>query len=80
MLFLIVYSRRTQRLLQFQGFSDAAESDAQKARLQAELDADPAGAIESVLIRASSEAQLRNSHARYFENAGELLRDLKKGA
>ena len=78
MIFWILYSRSSQNLRDFRSFPDEAEDAAQEHRLQGELNADPSDAIESLLIRADSEEQVRESHARYFENAADLLRDLRR--
>jgi hypothetical protein len=80
MIFLIVYSRKTRELRLFKEYADRDSGIAERHRLQAELDAGDDGDIESLLLRASDEAAVRSSHARYFEDAPSLLRDLRKGA
>jgi hypothetical protein len=80
MIFLLVYSRDTQELRLFKGFADSESDRAERDRLQAEIDAGAEGNVESLLLRAKDEAAVRSSHARYFENASSLLRDLRKGA
>jgi hypothetical protein len=80
MIFLVVYSRQTQTLLLFKQFSDMDSDVAERERLEAELDAGADGDVEALLLRARDEATVRSSHARYFEDASSLLRDLRKGA
>ncbi len=80
MIFLIVYSRKSRQLQLFKEYADSASDVAERDRLKAELDAGDQGDIESLLLRANDEAAVRSSHARYFEDASSLLRDLRKGA
>ncbi len=80
MIFLVVYSRTTRELRLFQAYADSDSDTAERDRLQAELDAGAEGGIESLLLKAPDEAAVRASHARYFEDASSLLRDLRKGA
>ncbi|MDP9025388.1 MAG: hypothetical protein M3N13_08450 [Candidatus Eremiobacteraeota bacterium] len=80
MIFLLVYSRRSRELRCFKQYPDSEFERAEYDRLQAELDAATEGDIESLLLRATDEAAVRSSHARYFENASSLLRDLRNGA
>lgn len=80
MIFLVVYSRRSQGLRLFKKYSDDEVELAERDRLQAELEAGTEADLESLLLRAEDEAAVRSSHARYFENASSLLRDLRKGA
>lgn len=79
MLFLIVYSRRNQELLAFTTYQDSEEEVAQKDRLSAELAADH-DQVEALLLRAGSEAAVRSSHARYFQDASSLLEGLRNSA
>ncbi len=80
MIFLLVYSRSTRELRLFKKYADVDSELAERDRLQAELDAGAEDDIESLLLRANDEATVRASHARYFEDASSLLRDLRKGA
>lgn len=77
MIFFILYSRRSQELRDFRTFHDDEEEVAQGRRLEAELAARPDDDMEALLLHAVNESAVRASHARYFENATSLLRDLR---
>ena len=74
MIFLIEYNRPEGRLVTFRKFNDSARPDAEKSRLDLELDLNRKGIDhEVVLLEAASEGALRLTHRRYFENARQIL-------
>ena len=75
MIFLIEYNRREGRLVTFKRFQDSERLKAQNARLDLELDLNRKGIDhEVVLLEAASEAALRRTHRRYFEDASEIAK------
>lgn len=69
MLFLIEYDRQRGRLVSFGHFDDSQRQIAEDARLELELALNRSGIDhEVVLLEASTEAALRESHRRYFED------------
>lgn len=73
MIFLIEYNRREGRLVTFERFDDVQRRDAEKLRLEIELDLNRSGIEhEVVLMEASSEEALRRTHRRYFETLSQL--------
>ena len=69
MLFLIEYDRQRGRLVTFRHFDDAQRQVAEDTRLELELALNRSGIEhEVVLLEASTEAALRQSHRRYFED------------
>jgi len=73
MLFLIEYDRDQGRLVTFEVFDDSDRKEAEEARLNLELALNVQDAEnEVVLLEAASEAALRRTHRRYFENLTEL--------
>ena len=67
MIFLIEYSPREGRTLQFREFSDSERKDAEKARLALELDLFHRGIDhEVVILEAVNKDLLRRTHQRYF--------------
>lgn len=69
MLFLIEYDRGNGVIVTFRAFTEAERRKAEDARLQLELNLSRRGtAREVVLLEAASEAALRRSHRRYFED------------
>lgn len=75
MLFLIGYDRSRGSIASIRSFLDAQREAAEDARLELELDLNRRGIQhEVVLLEASSEAALRLTHRRYFENFAELAR------
>jgi hypothetical protein len=73
MIYLIKYNRAEGKLEYIEPFEDEDISAANDARLQAEISVGARNRnIEIVTLRASSEADLRLTHARYFRNAKEL--------
>jgi hypothetical protein len=76
MIFLIDYDRRTQRLLIFRTFDDSDREAARQARREAELRSlDQHATREIVLLEAESEAQIRKTHRRYFEDLRSLIEE-----
>ena len=73
MIFLIEYDRPTGRIVSGRDFSDAEQADAEKARLDLELDLRRKGIVrEVVLLQAANEEALRRTHRRYFETPQQL--------
>lgn len=73
MVFLIEYDRPTGRIVSRQEFSDACRGDAEKARLDLELDLSRREIVrEVVLLQAADEGALRRTHRRYFETPQQL--------
>lgn len=69
MIFLIDYDRQSGRIVSFTAFDDEKRLDAEKARLDLELRLNRDGIErEVVLLEAASEAALRRTHRRYFED------------
>ena len=74
MIFLIEYIRPEGRLVTFKRFKDSERLKAQNSRLDVELDLNHRGVDhEVVLLEAASEAALRLTHRRYFEDARQVL-------
>ena len=69
--FLIVYETRTGQLQELTVFDDAATALA--ARFAREKEHGAESSIEIALLRAASEEDLHESHARYFSSLGELV-------
>ena len=75
MIFLIEYNRPEGQLVTFQRFQDSERLTAQNARLDLELDLNRRGVShEVVLLEAASEAALRRTHRRYFEDASQIVK------
>ena len=73
MVFLIQYNRKAGQIVSRFVFQDEERREAQKARLRLEIELNGKGIEdEVVLLQASSEAVLRRTHRRYFENLREL--------
>lgn len=74
MIFLIEYDRSQGRIVTFRAFDDSARREAEETRLQLELELNRFGTErEVVLLEAASEAALRRTHRRYFEDLAELV-------
>ena len=74
MIFLIEYNRPRGELVTFETFKDSERHQAEKARLELDLDLNRRGLdYEVVLLQAASEAALRLTHRRYFEDARQIL-------
>lgn len=75
MIFLIEYDRVKGRTENISVFDDTDGEAAADARLDRELELNTQRIDrELVLLEADSEAALRKTHRRYFENVGELAR------
>lgn len=73
MLFLIQYARDEGRLVSLTSFDDSEIESAEESRLALELECNVNGIDhEIVLLDAASEAALRRTHRRYFEDLREL--------
>jgi hypothetical protein len=74
MLFLIEYDRSRGRIVTFRAFDDAERERAEDARLEMEIELNHLGIErEVVLMEATTEAALRRTHRRYFEDLAELV-------
>lgn len=75
MIFLIEYNRKAGQLVTFRTFDVADRTSAHGARLALELDLNRRGiSHEVVMLEAPTEAQLRKTHRRYFEDLESLRR------
>jgi hypothetical protein len=75
MLFLIEYDRPRGTVAKITVYQDSERGLAEKARLDLELELHSQGIEkEVVLLEAPSEAALRVTHRRYFEDLEELAR------
>jgi len=74
MIFLIEYDRTQGRIVKSRQFEDLQRGEAEDARLQTELELNR-GKIdhEVVLLEAASEAAMRKTHRRYFEDLRGIL-------
>lgn len=73
MIFLIVYNRPEGRIVNLTTFSDSDRSEAEKSRLEIELDLNRERIDhEVVLLQADNEKVLRRTHRRYFESPTEI--------
>lgn len=77
MIFLIEYNRTTGSLISLRKFDESEKEKAKDARLELELDLHKHGIEhEVVILEADSEAAIRKTHRRYFEDRKELLHPL----
>lgn len=75
MIFLIEYDRGGGRIVTFGVFDDSDRQRAANSRLELELALNRRlEDHEVVLLQASSEDALRETHRRYFETASEIVR------
>jgi hypothetical protein len=73
MIFLIEYNRPEGRLVKFVTFDDLQQLEAERLRLEIELDLNRRGIEhEVVLLEAVTEKALRRTHRRYFENLTQI--------
>jgi len=73
MIFLIEYDRPAGRLVNLKPFDDVQQLEAERLRLEIELDLNRRGiAHEVVLLQAQSEEVLRRTQRRYFESLSQL--------
>ena len=75
MLFLIEYDRNRGEIVVLQPFPESEKQNAERARLELELELNRLGKDhEVVVLEAASEAALRRTHRRYFEDLGQLVK------
>jgi hypothetical protein len=73
MIFLLEYDRKKGVIVSRRTFDEAAETEAQTARIALELELNRLGVRnEVVLLDAHDEAALRRTHGRYFEGLSEI--------
>jgi hypothetical protein len=73
MIFLIEYNRGLGKLVTFQTFTDFERGKAEDARFEIELRLNRQGCEhEVVILEAATEAALRRTHRRYFEDLAQL--------
>jgi hypothetical protein len=81
MIFLIEYNRPKGRIVTFRIFGKSEQAKAEDSRLNIELDLNRRGINhEVVLLEAASEAALRRTHRRYFENLSQLAKCASGGS
>ena len=74
MIFLIEYDRDEGRIVSLKAFQDSEGRAAEQTRLALELQLNLSGIEhEVVLLEAASEAALRRTHRRYFEDLQDLV-------
>ena len=75
MIFLIEYDRASGRIVSLRTFQDSAKAEAEKVRLDLEIELNRQGVErEVVALDAASEEALRRTHRRYFEDLSELVK------
>jgi len=75
MIFLIEYNRHQGRVVTLRTFDKLEQRKAEEERLEMELDLNHRGiAHEVVLFEAATEADLRRTHRRYFEDLADLVK------
>ena len=73
MIFLIEYDRNRGEIVSIVAFDDADRQKSEDARFEMELKLNRAGIErEVILLEASTEAALRRTHRRYFEDLSQL--------
>ncbi len=73
MIFLIEYNRSSGKIINFESFDDFEWQRAEETRFEKELTLNHSGIEhEVVLFEAESEAALRRTHRRYFEDLEQL--------
>lgn len=79
MMFLMEYDRAAGRLVTFHRFDDSAK--ARESQFALELELHRKGiAHEVVLLEAETEAAIRRTHRRYFEELSTLLKAVGNGS
>lgn len=74
MIFLIEYHRPEGRIVTFRVFEDSERLKAENSRLEIELELNRRGVDhEVVLLEAASEAALRRTRRRYFEDLRQIV-------
>jgi hypothetical protein len=77
MTYLIEYDRVHGKLIRLDKYSDDDRLRAADARIELEVELNKHGVLhEVVLLEASSEADLRRTHRRYFEDLSSLATTL----
>jgi hypothetical protein len=72
-IFLIEYNRNLGQIVTLERFLDSERQDAEDKRFEIELKLHQSGIEhEVILLEASSEAALRRTHRRYFEDIRQL--------
>ncbi len=80
MIFLIEYDRPDGRIVTFTTFKDTERLNAEKSRLDLELDLNRREVDhEVVILEAESEEALRRTHRRYFEDARSIVTSASAG-
>ena len=75
MLLLIDYDRRKGQIVKMEVYHDSERNRANQERLSLEIDHIRSGVErEVVILEAASEAAVRSTHRRYFENWETLAR------
>lgn len=75
MIFLIEYNHGQGRVLTLRTFDKLEQRKAEEERLEMELDLPRRGIThEVVLFEAATEADLRRTHRRYFEDLADLTK------
>jgi hypothetical protein len=74
--FLLVYSRKSGKLLEQREYDERARPEALKDRLDLELHHRGNPDIEVIVLNAESHEALLQTHARYFKTLKELGQDL----
>lgn len=81
MLFLIEYKRTQGRIVTFKTFDNSERSEAERSRLEMELELNQRQIDhEVVLLDAADEQALRRTHRRYFEDAAQIANSLNGGS
>ena len=81
MLFLMEYRRSEGRIVTFKTFDDSERLNAEKSRLEIELDLNQQKIDhEVVLLEAEDEIALRKTHRRYFEDLSQIAKSLGDGS
>jgi hypothetical protein len=74
--FLLVYDRRTQRLLEQREYSEQDAERAATDRLDREIKFSSEPEVEVVVLGSDSIETVKRTHARYFRTFSELIGDL----
>lgn len=75
--FLLVYLPRERRLESIEAFGSHAEALAARFAVERERLEDVGAGLEVVVVGATDEATLRQTHGRYFDTTGEVVRRLR---
>lgn len=76
--FLIVYDRRAGELREFRVFDAHESAEALQERFRQELNYGSDSGIEVVVLRATSEDAIKETHNRYFASGQELLHSVER--